>query len=249
MRREVKKSLDVLHDTGLMAASQDYAQGGMQLPAAVAQMCVGLLKGAKVGTQSYAGLTIAAANLIVAQGSEHQQEKYAELMMVGRFFGTMCLTEPHAGSSLGNLRTRAVPREDGSYRLFGNKIHISGGDHEPSENIIHMVLARLSDAPPGVKGISLFIVPKVRIEDDRSLGDRNDVALSGFIHKMGYCGTTCTMLNFGEKDGAAGYLVGEPNNGLAAINAKKVPATWKRPWRIRPFIWKLSAIQSSAGCG
>ncbi|MDX1457110.1 MAG: acyl-CoA dehydrogenase [Marinobacter sp.] len=217
MRPEVKKALDVLRDTGLMAAGQDFDRGGMQLPAAVAQMCVGMLKGANVGTQGYAGLTIAAANLIMAQGSEHQQQKYAGPMMAGRFFGTMCLTEPQAGSSLGDLRTRAEPQEDGSYRLFGNKIYISGGDHELSENIIHMVLARLPDAPSGVKGISLFIVPKVLVNEDGSPGERNDVALAGLIHKMGYRGTTSTMLNFGEKDGAVGYLVGEPNNGLAAM--------------------------------
>ena len=187
------------------------------MPAAVAQMCVGMLKGANVGTQGYAGLTIAAANLIMAQGNDQQQKTYAEPMMAGRFFGTMCLTEPHAGSSLGDLRTRAEPQDDGSYRLFGNKIYISGGDHELSENIIHMVLARLPDAPPGVKGISLFIVPKVLVNEDGSLGERNDVALAGLIHKMGYRGTTSTMLNFGEKDGAVGYLVGEANNGLAAM--------------------------------
>ncbi|MGM0768088.1 MAG: acyl-CoA dehydrogenase [Pseudomonadota bacterium] len=217
MRPEVKKALDVLRDTGLMAAGQDFERGGMQLPAAVAQMCVGMLKGANVGTQGYAGLTIAAANLIKAQGSEQQQTQYAEPMMAGRFFGTMCLTEPHAGSSLGDLRTRAEPQDDGSYRLFGNKIYISGGDHELSENIIHMVLARLPDAPAGVKGISLFIVPKILVNEDGSLGDRNDVALAGLIHKMGYRGTTSTMLNFGEKDGAVGYLVGEANHGLAAM--------------------------------
>lgn len=217
MRPEVRQALDVLRDTGLMAAGQDFERGGMQLPAAVAQMCVGLLKGANVGTQGYAGLTIAAANLIMAQGNEYQQKKYAEPMMAGRFFGTMCLTEPHAGSSLGDLRTRAEPREDGSYRLFGNKIFISAGDHELSDNIIHMVLARLPNAPPGVKGISLFIVPKILVNDDGSLGARNDVALAGLIHKMGYRGTTSTMLNFGEQDGAVGYLVGEANHGLAAM--------------------------------
>ncbi len=217
MRPEVRQALDVLRDTGLMAAGQDFERGGMQLPAAVAQMCVGLLKGANVGTQGYAGLTIAAANLIMAQGNEYQQKKYAEPMMAGRFFGTMCLTEPHAGSSLGDLRTRAEPRDDGSYRLFGNKIFISAGDHELSDNIIHMVLARLPDAPPGVKGISLFIVPKILVNDDGSLGARNDVALAGLIHKMGYRGTTSTMLNFGEQDGAVGYLVGEANHGLAAM--------------------------------
>ncbi|MFO8142218.1 MAG: acyl-CoA dehydrogenase family protein, partial [Marinobacter sp.] len=217
MRPEVKKALDVLRDTGLMAAGQDFERGGMQLPAAVAQMCVGMLKGANVGTQGYAGLTIAAANLIMAQGSEYQQQTFAEPMMAGRFFGTMCLTEPQAGSSLGDLRTRAEPQDDGSYRLFGNKIYISAGDHELSDNIIHMVLARLPDAPAGVKGISLFIVPKILVNEDGSLGERNDVALAGLIHKMGYRGTTSTMLNFGEKDGAVGYLVGEPNNGLAAM--------------------------------
>ncbi|MDK9558580.1 acyl-CoA dehydrogenase [Marinobacter sp. M216] len=217
MRPEVKRALDVLRDTGLMAASQDYERGGMQLPAAVAQMCVGLLKGANVGTQGYAGLTIAAANLIMVQGSEAQQQRYAEPMMAGRFFGTMCLTEPQAGSSLGDLRTRAEPQADGSYRLFGSKIYISGGDHELSDNIIHMVLARLPDAPPGVKGISLFLVPKFLVTEDGRLGERNDVALAGLIHKMGYRGTTSTMLNFGERDGAVGYLVGEPHQGLAAM--------------------------------
>lgn len=217
MRPEVKKALDILKDTGLMAASQSYEMGGMQLPAAIAQMCVGLLKGANVGTQSYAGLTIAAANLIMVQGSKAQQIRFAVPMIAGRFFGTMCLTEPQAGSSLGDLRSRAEPQPDGTYRLFGNKIYISGGDHELSENIIHMVLARIPDAPLGVKGISLFLVPKILVNEDGSLGERNDVALAGLIHKMGYRGTTSTILNFGEKDGAIGYLIGEPNNGLAAM--------------------------------
>lgn len=217
MRPEVRKALDVLKGTGLMAASQDYDRGGMQLPSPIAQMCVGMLKGANVGTQGYAGLTIAAANLILAHGSDEQKTRYAEQMLAGRFFGTMCLTEPHAGSSLGDLRTRAEPAGDGSYRLFGNKIFISAGDHELSDNIVHMVLARLPDAPAGVKGISLFLVPKILVNDDGSLGERNDVALAGLIHKMGYRGTTSTMLNFGEKDGALGYLVGQPHNGLAAM--------------------------------
>lgn len=154
-------------------------------------MCVGMLKGANVGTQGYAGLTIAAANLILAHGSDEQKSRYAEPMLAGRFFGTMCLTEPHAGSSLGDLRTRAEPQADGSYRLFGNKIYISGGDHELSENIIHMVLARLPGAPAGVKGISLFLVPKVLVNEDGSLGERNDVALAGLIHIMGYRGPPC----------------------------------------------------------
>lgn len=217
MRPEVAPALKVLGETGLMAAGQDYERGGMQLPVVIAQMCVGLLKGANVGTQAYAGLTIAAANLILAHGTDAQKSRFAEPMLAGRFFGTMCLTEPQAGSSLADLRTRAVPAEDGQYRITGNKIFISAGDHELSENIVHLVLARLPDAPAGVKGISLFIVPKYLVNEDGTLGPRNDVVLAGLIHKMGYRGTTSTMLNFGEQDGAVGYLVGEPNQGLAQM--------------------------------
>ena len=217
IRPEVSEALAVLRDTGLMAASQDYERGGMQLPAAVSQTCIGLIKGANVSTQAYAGLTIAACNLIMAHGTDEQKQRYAEPMMAGRFFGTMCLTEPHAGSSLGDIKSRAIPQDDGTYRISGNKIFISAGDHELSENIIHMVLARLPGAPAGVKGISLFLVPKVLVNEDGSLGERNDVALAGLIHKMGYRGTTSTMLNLGEAAGAVGYLVGAPHEGLAAM--------------------------------
>ncbi|MBQ0778780.1 MAG: acyl-CoA dehydrogenase, partial [Pseudomonas sp.] len=217
IRPEVADALAVLRDTGLMAASQDYERGGMQLPSVVAQTCIGIIKGANVSTQAYAGLTIAACNLIMAHGSEEYKQRFAEPMMAGRFFGTMCLTEPHAGSSLADIKSRAIPAEDGSYRITGNKIFISAGDHELSENIVHLMLAKLPDAPPGVKGISLFIVPKFLVNEDGSLGERNDVHLAGLIHKMGYRGTTSTMLNFGEKGGAVGYLVGEPHQGLAQM--------------------------------
>ncbi len=217
IRKEVSEALAVLRDTGLMAASQDYDRGGMQLPSVVAQTCIGLIKGANVSTQAYAGLTIAACNLIMAHGTDEYKRRFAEPMAAGRFFGTMCLTEPHAGSSLGDIKTRAVPQDDGTYRISGNKIFISAGDHELSENIVHLVLAKLPDAPAGVKGISLFIVPKFLVNEDGSLGERNDVTLAGLIHKMGYRGTTSTMLNFGEKDGAVGYLVGEANMGLAQM--------------------------------
>src|SRR5690554_5509255 len=215
MRPEASEALAVLRDTGLMAAAQDYERGGMQLPSVIAQTCIGLIKAANVSTQAYAGLTIAACNLIMAHGSEEYKRRFAEPMMEGRFFGTMCLTEPQAGSSLADIKTRAIPAGDGSYRLTGNKIFISAGDHELSENIVHLVLAKLPDAPPGVKGISLFIVPKYLVNEDGSLGERNDVTLAGLIHKMGYRGTTSTMLNFGEKEGAVGYLIGEPNKGLS----------------------------------
>jgi acyl-CoA dehydrogenase len=147
-------------------------------------------------------------------------------MLAGRFFGTMCLSEPQAGSSLSDITTRAELQEDGTYRLKGNKMWISGGEHELSENIVHLVLAKIPDADgkliPGVKGISLFIVPKKLVNADGTLGERNDVVLAGLNHKMGYRGTTNCLLNFGEgkfkpqgKAGAVGYLVGEPHKGLS----------------------------------
>src|SRR5690606_17818465 len=135
----------------------------------------------------------------------------------GRYAGTMALTEPGQGSALADIKTVAEPTADGSYRIFGQKMFISGGDQSITENIVHMVLAKIKGAPAGVKGISLFIVPKFLVQDDGSLGPRNDVALAGLIHKMGSRNTTSTILNFGEKGGAVGYLVGEPHQGLAQM--------------------------------
>jgi butyryl-CoA dehydrogenase len=143
-------------------------------------------------------------------------------MLAGRFTGTMALSESQAGSSLADITTRAVPQDDGTYRLFGRKMWISGGDHELSENIVHLVLAKITGAPAGTRGISLFIVPKFLVADDGSIGERNDVTLAGLNHKMGYRGTVNTALNFGEgrhqpggQPGAVGYLVGEPHRGLS----------------------------------
>ncbi len=145
-------------------------------------------------------------------------------MVEGRWFGTMCLSEPQAGSSLADITTRAERQADGTYRLTGNKMWISGGDHELSENIVHLVLAKVPGGPAGVKGISLFIVPKFLVNEDGTLGERNDVVLAGLNHKMGYRGTTNTLLNFGEgvhrprgEAGAVGYLVGAEHQGLALM--------------------------------
>src|SRR5471032_3627544 len=135
-------------------------------------------------------------------------------MIDGLFFGTMALTEPHAGSSLSDIRTRAEPAADGTYRLRGNKIFISGGDHSLSANIVHMVLAKLPDAPEGVKGISLFIVPKFMVNDDGSLGSRNDMKCVSIEHKMGINASPTCVLAYGDGKGAVGYLVGEENRGL-----------------------------------
>jgi alkylation response protein AidB-like acyl-CoA dehydrogenase len=179
---------------------------------------------ANCATAAYPFLTIGNANLLLAHGSSEQIETYVKPMLAGRFFGTMCLSEPQAGSSLSDIITRAVPQSDGTYRLFGHKMWISGGEHEMAENIIHLVLARLPDAPAGVKGISLFIVPKFLVNKDGSIGARNDVALAGLNHKMGYRGTTNCLLNFGEgaftpagAPGAIGVMVGAPNTGLASM--------------------------------
>jgi alkylation response protein AidB-like acyl-CoA dehydrogenase len=152
--------------------------------------------------------------LIEAYGSPEQIEKWVTPQREGRFFGTMAMTEPGAGSGLGDLTTSATKEEDGTYRVKGNKIWISGGDHDLSENIVHLVLARVKGAPKGVKGISLFIVPKFLVNDDGKVGEQNEVALAGLFHKMGGRGHTSTALSFGEQDGAVAYLVGEENKGL-----------------------------------
>ncbi|MCU1672306.1 MAG: acyl-CoA dehydrogenase [Frankiales bacterium] len=215
---EVRAALEVFAKTGLIASSMDYEVGGMQLPAVVAGACFAWFQAANVGTSSYPFLTIGGANLLIAHGTPEQVETYVRPMLEGRWFGTMCLSEPQAGSSLSDVTTRAEPQDDGSYRLFGNKMWISAGEHELSENIVHLVLAKIPGGPPGVKGISLFVVPKVLVES----GERNDVVLAGLNHKMGYRGTTNTLLNFGEgvhrpggQAGAVGFLVGEPHRGLS----------------------------------
>jgi alkylation response protein AidB-like acyl-CoA dehydrogenase len=212
---EVKEALKAFCDAGFIAAAHDFERGGMQLPVVMTQAAFSLFKGANVGTAAYPFLTIANANVIHRFGSEAQKAKYLDALLTGRFFGTMALTEPQAGSSLSDITTSAEPNPDGSYSLRGNKIFISAGDHELSENIVHLVLARIPGGPAGVKGISLFIVPKFRVNDNGSLGARNDVTLTGLIHKMGYRGTTSTMLAFGEQGGCSGELVGEPHKGLS----------------------------------
>ena len=211
---EVGEALKAFCEAGFIAAAHDFERGGMQLPVLLTQAAFSLFKGANVGTAAYPFLTIANANVIHRFGSDAQRAKYLAPLLAGRFFGTMALTEPQAGSSLSDITTSATPNADGTYSIVGNKIFISAGDHELSENIVHLVLAKIPGGPPGVKGISLFIVPKFHIDADGSLGARNDVALAGLIHKMGYRGTTSTMLSFGEKGACIGELVGEAHKGL-----------------------------------
>ena len=221
---EVGPALRRFADSGLLAGTFDEDLGGMQLPVVVAKAALAYFQAANVATSAYPFLTMANANLLIAHGSAEQVDTYVRPMIEGRFFGTMCLSEPQAGSSLADLTTRAVEQPDGTYRLTGNKMWISGGDHELSENIVHLVLARMPGAPAGVKGISLFIVPKLLVNADGTLGERNDVVLAGLNHKMGFRGTTNALLNLGEgayrpggQAGAVGYLVGAPHTGLAVM--------------------------------
>ena len=218
---EIGVALKAFAEAGLMSAEHDYEYGGMQLPLTVAKACFAYFKAANVSSAAYPFLTIANANLLLAHGSKQQIDTYVRPLLAGRFFGTMCLSEPQAGSSLADIRTRAEPQADGSYRLHGNKMWISGGEHQLTENIVHLVLAKIPGGPAGVKGISLFICPKFLVKADGSLGERNDIALAGLNHKMGYRGTTNTLLNFGEGKlhpggtaGAVAYLVGEAHQGL-----------------------------------
>jgi len=214
---EVKEALDAFVAAGFLVSARDYDVGGMQLPGTVARACHAVFEAANVGTTSYASLTIANASLLAAFGTADQKRRYLPHLLSGRFFGTMALTEPQAGSSLADLRTTATPRPDGTYAISGTKVFISGGEHELAENIVHLVLARMVDAPAGVKGISLFLVPKIRVLDDGTLGERNDVALAGLFHKMGWRGTVSTHLAFGENGRCLGELVGEPHRGLACM--------------------------------
>ncbi len=223
-------------ESGMLSAAQDYEMGGMQLPYTVeaAANCFFAAASISIGSNM---LTSGNANAIMAHGSELQKKVFAANEFNGRWAGTMALSEPQAGSSLSDIATRAEP--DGAdfesealgprYRLKGNKMWISSGDHELTENIVHLVLAKIPGADgktvPGVKGISLFIVPKKLVDaEGRLTGERNDVALAGLNHKLGWRGTTNTLLNFGEgkypvrgASGAIGYLVGKPGEGLKCM--------------------------------
>ncbi|MDR5891428.1 acyl-CoA dehydrogenase [Halomonas mongoliensis] len=190
------------------------ALGGQGLPEVVASSVQEMLHGANMALGLCPMLTAGAIEALAHHGSEEQQARYLPKLVEGTWTGTMNLTEPQAGSDLSKVRTRAVPQEDGSYRLFGQKIYITWGEHDAAENIIHLVLARKPDAPEGNKGISLFLVPKFLVNEDGSLGARNDVTCASIEHKLGIHGSPTCTLSFGENDGAIGYLVGEEGRGL-----------------------------------
>jgi alkylation response protein AidB-like acyl-CoA dehydrogenase len=214
MIEEVQVAFDAYAESGLIAGRFDFEEGGMQLPETIMTACAGYFMAANPSSTGYSFLTIAAANVIRSFGSDALKEMFLPRMLTGEFTGTMALTEPHAGSSLADIHTSAVKANDGNYRLKGNKIYISAGDHQLSKNIVHLVLAKIQGAPAGVKGISLFAVPKFRLDENGEPGQRNDVNLAGLFHKLGYRGTTSTALSFGEKDDCHAYLVGEEHQGL-----------------------------------
>jgi len=211
---EVKQALDAYAEAGFPALLADADEGGMQLPYTLALLSDAMFLAANVATTGYPLLARGVANLLKACGSAAQQRRYRQPILAGRFLGTMCLSEPAAGSSLGDLTTRAELQADGSYRLIGQKMWISGGDHELAENIVHLVLAKIPGGPAGVKGISLFVVPKFLVNDDGSLGTRNDVQLAGLNHKMGHRGIVNTFLKLGESGNCVAELVGAPHQGL-----------------------------------
>ncbi|MGH1472729.1 MAG: acyl-CoA dehydrogenase [Cellvibrionaceae bacterium] len=214
---EVKEAHKAFIDAGFMSAGSDYEEDGMQLPLTVVQAVRAIFGSANTPAMAYLSLTNSAANMLNTWGSEELKNKFLPHMRSGRFFGTMCLSEPHAGSNLADIRTRAEPQSDGTYRIHGTKMWISGGEHDLSENIVHMVLAKIPGGPSGVKGISLFVVPKFNVDDAGNVGERNGVNLVGLNHKMGYRGTTNTLLNFGEKEPCVGFLMGEAHEGLKCM--------------------------------
>jgi alkylation response protein AidB-like acyl-CoA dehydrogenase len=209
-----KQAFEKYVEGGWPALSCDPAFGGQGLPLVVNQCFYEMLNSANQAWTMYPGLTHGAYECLHAHGTEEQKKVYLPKLTNGEWTGTMCLTEAHCGTDLGLLRTKAEPQADGSYKLTGNKIFISAGEHDFVSNIVHLVLARLPDAPPGSKGISLFVVPKFMVNADGTLGQRNGIFCGGLEHKMGIHGNaTCQMV----LDGAVGTLVGQPHKGLAAM--------------------------------
>jgi len=228
----VREAVDAYRDAGFCALGADAADGGLQLPYSVVLLCDAQLLAANASTAGYLLLARGVANLLGAFASPAQQSRYRQPLLDGRFLGTMCLSEPQAGSSLADITTRAEPTDDGRYRISGQKMWISGGEHELAENIVHLVLAKIPGGPPGVRGISLFIVPRYRVRDDGNVDDRgvddggvddrgvgahNDVRLAGLNHKLGQRGIVNTFLKFGEGGDCMGELVGPPHQGLAQM--------------------------------
>ena len=209
-----KEAFDIYVAGGWTTLHAPVEYGGQGLPNVVAAAVGEYVLSANHSFEMYHGLTSGAVSALLAKGSEEQKQKYVPNMVSGKWTGTMNLTEPHAGTDLGLIKTKAISQDDGSYSITGTKIFISSGEQDLTENIIHLVLAKTPDAPEGSKGISLFVVPKVLVKDDGSLGERNAVSCGSLEHKMGIHGNATCVMNY---DGAKGWIVGEENKGLAAM--------------------------------
>lgn len=209
-----KEAYDMFVEAGYQAIPFPEEFGGLNMP-----MSVNLIKSEMMGTANWAfsmypGLSVGCMNTIMQYGTAEQKATYMPALVEGRWSGTMCLTEPQCGTDLGQVKTKAIPQDDGTYKISGTKIFISSGEHDLTENIVHIVLARLPDAPEGTKGISLFIVPKFLVTENGEIGERNPVNCGSIEHKMGIKASATAVLNF---DNATGYLIGEPNKGLKAM--------------------------------
>ena len=210
----VREYLKACGDVGFISASFSFENGGQQLPYTATAACSYIFSAANYSLSVYPGLTSGAANLIAAFGSAEMKQYYLPKMFSGAWQGTMALTEPEAGSSLGDLKTKAARTDSGYFLVRGQKIFISAGTHDGVDNIVHLMLARIEGAPSGVKGISLFVVPKLRGDGKGGL-EPNDIICAGIEHKLGYRGSPITQLSMGEAGDCRAWLVGEENNGLA----------------------------------
>lgn len=209
-----KEAFSTYAEGGWTGLGGDPEYGGMGMPKVITALHEEMLCAADISFSLYPGLTAGAGLSLAKHGSEELKQRYLTRMYAGDWSASMCLTEAHAGSDLGLIRTKAVPQPDGSYSITGNKIFITGGEHDLTENIIHLVLAKLPDAPAGPRGISLFLVPKYNVNDDESVGESNNVSCGSIEHKMGIHASATCVMNF---DGSQGYLIGEINKGLACM--------------------------------
>lgn len=209
-----KEQFKQLAEGGWVGVTANPEYGGMGMPKTLSAQYEEMMCAADISFSLYSGLTAGAIMAMDLHASDDLKDQYLPRMVSGEWTGTMCLTEPHAGTDLGIIRTKAVPAADGSFAITGTKIFITGGEHDLTDNIIHLVLAKLPDAPAGTKGISLFLVPKFLVNQDGTLGERNAVVAGSVEHKMGIHASATCVMNF---DGAQGWLVGEPHRGLAAM--------------------------------
>lgn len=209
-----KDAFKQVTEGGWLGLSAPVEFGGQGLPVTLSQTVAEFQISANMAFSMYGGLTMGATAALVVHGKPEQKSKYLPKMIAGEWTGTMNLTEPHCGTDLGLLRTKAVPQGDGSYKISGTKIFISAGEHDMADNIIHLVLARIEGAPAGIKGVSLFVVPKVLVNDDGSLGERNGVVCGSIEHKMGIHGNSTCVMNY---DNATGWLIGEENKGMQGM--------------------------------